>query len=279
MKTWKKVLLIISAIAAAIGISCIVIGVALGGRFRDVQRLVLNNFYGIHGSWVSDWDDWDEDWADWSDWEDWKFWEHHAGDRASDGSDAQSRFAYSDVNDLEIETGYGQILIQSHDETDIKVEAENITPQKFSSRMDGDKLVIRDKTKKIDSLKGTVITVYLPKDAKFQDVELEIGAGSAEIEGLTAREIKCSVGAGQIDASNIDADEVELDCGAGRINAMLAGKQSDYRLKGECGLGQVQFGDSSFNALGKNISQGNGGRLVEADCGVGQIDIQFYGEA
>ena len=54
MKTWKKVLLIISSIAAGIGIGCIIIGLILGVNWREIKSMVTNGYFSFT---MFDWED------------------------------------------------------------------------------------------------------------------------------------------------------------------------------------------------------------------------------
>lgn len=270
MKTWKKVLLIISSITAGIGIGCIIIGLILGVNWREIKSMVTNGYFSFT---MFEWEDdlgirWD-----------------------SETSDKEESF--SGIKNLEVDVDYSSVVLKNYDGSDVKVDARGIAAAKFKVREKGNTLYIEDKTHR--TVDSSEITIYLPKDSQMQEVSLDAGAGeiildtlnahefSSEIGGgrlyisekLTAHEIDCSVGAGQMDLASLSGTDIELDCGAGQITATLEGTQEDYSLEAECGLGQIQFGDESYGALNDQISSGDGKRKIKLDCGVGQIDIQF----
>ena len=270
MKTWKKVLLIISSIAAGIGIGCIIIGLILGVNWREIKSMVTNGYFSFT---MFDWEDGSG-----------IRWDSETGDKEE---------SFSGRKNLEVDVDYSSVVLKNYDGSDVKVDARGIAATKFKVREKGNTLYIEDKTHRpVDS---SEITIYLPKDGQMQEVSLDAGAGeiildtlnthkfSSEIGGgrlyisekLTAHEIDCSVGAGQMDLASLSGVSIELDCGAGQITATLEGTQEDYSLEAECGLGQIQFGDESYGSLNDQISSGDGNRRIELDCGVGQIDIQF----
>lgn len=270
MKTWKKVLLIISSITAVIGISCIIIGLVLGVNWGEIRSMVTNGYFSFT---IFDW-------------------EEGSGIRW-DSETSNKEESFSGIKNLEVDVDYSSVVLKNYDGSDVKVDARGIAATKFKVREKGNTLYIEDKTHRpVDS---SEITIYLPKDSQMQEVSLDAGAGeiildtlnahefSSEIGGgrlyisekLTAYEIDCSVGAGQMDLASLSGTEIELDCGAGQITATLEGTQEDYSLEAECGLGQIQFGDESYGALNDRISRGDGKREIKLDCGVGQIDIQF----
>lgn len=270
MKTWKKVLLIISSITAVIGISCIIIGLVLGVSWGEIRSMVTNGYFSFT---IFDW-------------------EKDSGIRW-DSETSNKEESFSGIKNLEVDVDYSSVVLKNYNGSEVKVDARGIASEKFKVRKKGSTLCIEDKTHRPTD--SSEITVYLPEDSQMQEVSLDAGAGeiildtlnvhefSSEIGGgrlyisekLTAREIDCSVGAGQMDLASLSGTEIELDCGAGQVTATLEGTQEDYSLEAECGLGQIQFGDESYGALNDSISRGDGKREIKLDCGVGQIDIQF----
>ncbi|WP_230398819.1 DUF4097 family beta strand repeat-containing protein [Novisyntrophococcus fermenticellae] len=277
MKTWKKVLLIVSGIALAIGISCVIIGFALGFNPRDITTGRANR----HMLYEWDWDDWDN-------WDGW--WNNRGSDRnASDSREA----AFTDIYNLDIDVKYSSVVLKVYEGSEIRVSAKRLNASKYTAKSADNTLYIMDETH--HTAKGSEITILIPRDTHFDEVSMDVGGGevkidtlnsnefSAEIgggrllvtESLNALEVDCSVGAGQIALSNLTCTELELDCGAGQVTAVIEGSQSDYRMEGDCGIGQIQFGTDHFSTMGKEFTAGTGSKLIHADCGVGQIDVQF----
>lgn len=276
MKTWKKVLLIISGIALVMGICCVIIGFSLGVNFKEIKSIVTDGHYNFV-SW-----DWD--------WDEWPRWGNSRGDHDDDLSDKEDSF--SGIKNLEIDVRYSKVVLEENNGSDIKVSANNINISKFSAKSDGRTLKIEDKTKRM--VGSSEIIISIPKGTDFDEVSMEVDAGevlidalnarefSAEIGGgrlsvsgvLSATEIDCSVGAGQIEVQKLSGSDIELECGAGQVKVVLDGSQEDYYLEGKC-VGEIKFGTESYGSIGKKISEGTGSKNINVECGVGQINIQF----
>lgn len=277
MKVWKKVLLIISGVAAVIGICCIAVGLVLGVSWQDLRGIITHTSFDRIGDRIEGF--WDHTRRD--DWE--------ITDRA-----VQENF--SGIRNLEIEADYSSILLQQYEGSGVQVEASGVSDSKYMARREGSTLYVKDETH--GNYQGSQINIWIPKDIKLHIVSLDAGAGDIEIdvmeadefsceigggrlfvsEKLAAKQIECSVEAGQIEVSLLSGDEIDLECGAGQITAQLEGNKEDYRLWAECGLGQILFGDDSYGSISESITKGSGTKEVNLECGVGQIEIQFENE-
>lgn len=278
MKIWKKVLLAISGIAMVLGICCMIVGFALGVNFKDVKNMMNDGYYniGVFG-------------GDWNDWYPW----HGSGatDSHSDASNEDNTF--TGFENLDIDVKHSKVVLKVYEGSDIKVSAKNVVSSKYTAKSDGNTLKIKDNT--YFKTKSPEITVSIPKSMDFNKISLDVDSGEVVIDtlnankfsskigggrlsvsgALNAMEIECSVGAGQINLKKLSGSDVELDCGAGQIMAVMEGNQEDYRIEGDCGIGQINFGSESFTSLGKKFTTGSGAKEISAECGVGQIDIQF----
>lgn len=272
MKVWKKVLLIISGVALVLGICCIVLGLILGGRTNAIRHTAGDYFnigFGNHSFDI--WDDWRDDF--------------------SVGNETTREF--SNIEELDIESKYGDIIIKEYDGPTIKVTSQRVNPLKYSAEEDGYVLTITDHT--VRSSNHPKITIQIPKDYHFTDVSIglyggtvsidtlntdefdaDIGAGKLLVtKGLSSTEVGCTVGAGSIDFGLLESSYVELECGAGEIKTWMSGGQSDYYLEGDCAIGEVRFGSQKFSGNVEDIAFGSGDNVIDVDCGVGRIDIQF----
>lgn len=131
--------------------------------------------------------------------------------------------------------------------------------------------------------------VYV-RGLEAEEIELGLGAGRAEFDGLVAtRRAKIDGGAGLLVAKGAELAELDLDMGVGKveietrlwgaskINAgvgklelTLVGEEDDYRVKFEPGLG-------TMNHEGLSLDNPKGENLVEIDGGVGAIDVRLMG--
>ena len=194
--------------------------------------------------------------------------------------------AYTDIDTLklEIETVSCRIL-PSTDET-WKVAGENV-PSDFEVKAGGGTLKISGNTHRFwgfgfggNSKAG--IEIYVPKNAKLKDIDLDIGAGEVAMENgslISCEKLALDVGAGSC-TLNLDlSKDADVECGVGEIALNLKGKESDFDYAVECGIGSVQIGDTEYSGLGTDKKITNSAKKkIDAQCGVGSISIDFEGK-
>ena len=182
---------------------------------------------------------------------------------------------HSDCKNLDIEFSAGTLNIYYDEVEEIQVEQEGI--KDFSSKVDGHTLEIRGS--KNNFLKGSkgYVTIIIPEGCIFEEVDMEIGAGQAEISDLCAEALDIEVGAGQAELVNLDVKYLNATAGAGQITAELVGSEKDYNYDAECGIGEIVIGDNSYGGFGRDTHVENPGadRVLDIECGVGQIEIEF----
>lgn len=154
---------------------------------------------------------------------------------------------------------------------------------------------------------GGEVKVVLPEDVDLTKFALDMGAGAAYVKGMAAEEVELSLGAGRAEFEGLKATrrakvdggaglliirgaelkgldldmgvgrveieamlggDSEISAGVGKLDLTLIGEEDDYRVKFDPGLGAMNHeGISLDNSEGKN--------LVEIDGGVGAIDIRL----
>lgn len=142
------------------------------------------------------------------------------------------------------------------------------------------------------------ITIYVPGDMQWESVELNVGAGVADIESIHTKKLFVNVGAGEIDLENAvvteeftasvgmgqltydgDADcNVDLSCGMGQIELELEGRAryEDYNYDIDCAAGNVQVGRLQLAGLGMERRIDNhSSKNIRIDCGMGEVEISF----
>ena len=176
---------------------------------------------------------------------------------------------------LDIECSAGVVNIFYDNVDEIKVEQQNM--KNFSCEADGDTLKISGGKKSfINNTKGN-ITIKIPKGYVFETVDMEIGAGQANVEALCAETFDIEVGAGQANLKNIEATYMRAQTGAGQIRAELVGCKEDYNYDVECELGEIVIGGDSYGGFGRgtHIENPEALRELDVECGVGQVVIKF----
>lgn len=204
----------------------------------------------------------------------------------------------------EKETGDGESIdlsIRGKGECDFHVEDETLCVSGFK----GNHSVGRNQNS---------ITLGLPRGMKFEEVEIEMGAGVMDCYDIKARELEATVGAGALSlyrsqvqelsvelgagelcASEMEAEEaqimvglgscsyegeishsLEMECNMGNGDFLLTGKETDFNYEIECSGGTITIGgyDAAGLSMERRIDHG-ARREIELTCNMGNIDIQF----
>ena len=226
--------------------------------------------------------------------------QYHSSDidwDALDGNTVDMDFA----SDLEISLKYDELLIQEYDGDKIRVNVANDAKNDVVVKETSGKITITDtrsgnvkKKKQIKvivpsgkdfdtvSLGVDMGTIDLECDLKVQELSVEVGAGEFSGYGnITAAYCDLQVGAGTIDIDQLDIQKLNADCGAGEIDMVVTGKEKDYNYDLSCGMGEITLEDSVYSGIGieKNISNEGAKRKMVLECGMGEIDVEFTGES
>ena len=226
--------------------------------------------------------------------------QYHSSDidwDALDGNTVDMDFA----SDLEISLKYDELLIQEYDGDKIRVNVANDAKNDVVVKETSGKITITDtrsgnvkKKKQIKvivpsgkdfdtvSLGVDMGTIDLECDLKVQKLSVEVGAGEFSGYGnITAANCDLQVGAGTIDIDQLDIQKLNADCGAGEIDMVVTGKEKDYNYDLSCGMGEINLEDSEYSGIGieKNISNEGARKDMVLECGMGEIDVEFTGES
>lgn len=226
--------------------------------------------------------------------------QYHSSDidwDALDGNTVDMDFA----SDLEISLKYDELLIQEYDGDKIRVNVANDAKNDVVVKETSGKITITDtrsgnvkKKKQIKvivpsgkdfdtvSLGVDMGTIDLECDLKVQELSVEVGAGEFSGYGnITAAYCDLQVGAGTIDIDQLDIQKLNADCGAGEIDMVVTGKEKDYNYDLSCGMGEINLEDSEYSGIGieKNISNEGARKDMVLECGMGEIDVEFTGKA
>lgn len=231
-------------------------------------------------------------------------------------SDEISSSEYADIQNLEFDLAACDVTIKEGDE--FSISGTNIHSEIVDH---GETWRISSPKKKwyqwikyqwINRGDSGEVTVTLPSEKQFEDIEisfaaaelnaeklsaknLEIsgGAGSATIDTLlVTEELDLSVGAGQLIVKSGEiSGQHDISCGAGEMDLNLSKLQGDVDVS--CGMGAINLilpgakGDYSFDydaimgsvqvADGGTPIAESGGSLANLDlsCGMGAINVDF----
>ena len=288
MKKGTKGMLIAAGAFAVAGIGLCIGGISVaavetgGNVFDQAGQLLQDNDYPLAGLIH------------------WGNAQYHSSDidwDALDGNTVDMDFA----SDLEISLKYDELLIQEYDGDKIRVNVANDAKNDVVVKETSGKITITDtrsgnvkKKKQIKvivpsgkdfdtvSLGVDMGTIDLECDLKVQELSVEVGAGEFSGYGnITAAYCDLQVGAGTIDIDQLDIQKLNADCGAGEIDMVVTGKEKDYNYDLSCGMGEINLEDSEYSGIGieKNISNEGAKKDMVLECGMGEIDVEFTGES
>ena len=282
-KGWKIFWTVIISLTG-VGVVFCIIALCFGVTFSQFEKAYPNGIGIIRKNYVSFDDDWDDDELD-------------------DTENVVSGEVFSGVENLKLDIGASEVRIKKGTDDKIHVDdsrmkTENAVQKTLSD--DGKTLEIttkmRSSFKNVRNVKGTLV-IYLPKDYKFDQMDMEYGAATAEIDGLNAKSLKiesgasgCTIknadieeldvetGAGSLDFYGTVEKEVDIDCGAGRVTLNLEGKVEDYNYELDSSAGSVEIGeDIDLGGLSTEKSIDNGSkRTIEISNGAGSVEIRFH---
>lgn len=250
MKKFTRIALIISAIMAGIGLFCLIGSFAMGMSWAGLVDLAKNGKFNFRiGS---------------------------SGFGLSTAEETESSWSVDqNIKKLEIELGAGSLEIYYDDVDEIQVWQDEVAG--FETEMDGDTFKISGGTGVVINNGGGSIVLTIPKDMKFEEVQLEVGAGEAWIDELKADFLDVEVGAGEADFGHLDVKTLDAEVGVGELTAELVGSEEDYNYNIESGIGEIEIGDNSYGgfARSQNIANPGADRVIDMECGIGSVSISF----
>ena len=282
-KGWKIFWTVIISLTGAGVVFCI-IALCLGVTFSQFEKAYPNGIGIIRKNYVSFEEDWDDD----------------DDDEPEETENVVSGETFSNVENLKLDIGASEVRIKTGTDDKIHVDdsgmkTENAVQKTLSH--DGKTLEITTKMrssfsfKNVRNAKGTLV-IYLPRDYKFDQVDMEYGAVTAEIDGLNAKsgasgctiknadieELDVETGAGSLDFYGTVEKEVDIDCGAGSVTLNLEGKVEDYNYELDSSAGSIEIGeDIDLGGLSTEKSIDNGSkRTIEISNGAGSVEIRFH---
>lgn len=278
MKKGWKVFSVVCAVIAGTGIVLCLISFAMGGRYSDLglsYHRVWGPFGYFNGHNGSTYDSYEV--------------------RATD-----SRDEFENIKSLDISTTSCEVRIGESDSDKVTIETENVPKElglKYYREGDGT-FVVETKENVVTDGDDARIYIDLPKDRKFSeadlfmgagrlyadgihadDLDLEVGAGYAEVSGFKANEVSASCGAGELVLSGETLGDVDIECGVGKIELTTPGREEDYDYSLECGVGEVKYGNRNFSGIAREIDADNGaGKSMDISCSMGAVIVNFEGQ-
>jgi len=211
------------------------------------------------------------------------------------------------MSNLDIDIKYSKLNIKTGDT--FKVESNNTH---ISCKENGNDIEIKEKGNMLFSLnKESILTIYVPANVVFNNINIETGAGRVDIESLKAEILELEIGAGAVEIEELNIKEKakieggagsilinsgtinnlklntgvgkteinaeilgnsKINAGIGKLDINLIGEQEDYLINTENGIGVINI---NGDKVGNNTKFGNGKNVLKVNGGIGAIDIRF----
>ena len=199
-----------------------------------------------------------------------------------------NEYEFTGINDFEIEVDASKVIIQEYDGSIIKVSSNSAT--KIIN--ENNTLIIEDNFNIFNLNKK--ITIYIPINYQFNNVDINIDASDFEAENIYATDIEVSIDAGNFGAKKItstnlnvevdagkatidllDCQNSYFDCDVGDIEAMMVGNEVDYSYDVSCDLGSVRIGNYKTDGLSDDYRFSGGMKKISVNCDASDIDIKM----
>lgn len=283
MRGRGRIFMTVCVCVMAIGVALCAVGVIMGGTF-GVAGSYLGEKRFFNNNPVS---------------------QTHAGSTDPATKDLKEAERISGIRELNVDVDFLKIIIHETEGTEITVDTSQLSEElkhALSIKQSGQRLDIITNGKEIwknifmpDIDYQLNLRIGIPKDWRFQEVNLNIGAGDLEADYLNADYLNVEVGAGQALINDFEAvsanvkvgagklglsgnaeREITLDCGVGEIDFQAFGLQEHYNYDVNCNIGSVVVGSEEYSGFDSTYKQYNNGRKkIFAECGIGSINISF----
>lgn len=263
MKKFTKVMLIIAAVCAALGIVLCILGAVLGGTFHGKGWNGLwwfgdNTFDTYDDFGISDDIDID-DIEELDDLE--KELDKALDDVDPDAEDLKTIYTASaqvlrGLSELDLEINGGVLLIRTGDYDELTVSVNERYEKRTKVKTDERELSLEVSRKKSWG-EYPVVVIHVPENHTFSDVSVEINAGKMTAPVLTAQEISLYVSASKMEIARVEASQAELETDAGAlIIGSLQAREAEIETNAgavKILSGSVQDGNFSCNAGAQSI--------------------------
>lgn len=180
---------------------------------------------------------------------------------------------YTNISEMDIDLSLCKLDIRKGDT--LKVNVSDVS-DRFKCEANGNKLKIEDKRLNRNFLNMHNITptviIYVPENIQFDKVSIDTGVNDTNIEYLKTDKLDVDMGVGKVILTSEVLKNADIECGVGKLELNLIGKQEDYRINAEAGLG-------NFEIAGQKVSNhqtfGNGNALIKIEAGIGEVIVNF----
>lgn len=189
--------------------------------------------------------------------------------------------------DLDLELSATNGIIKYYDGEIIKVKADNVDSD-YDFKYDGMKAIISFDGVNNKKQAGNV-TIYLPKNIRFNNTSLDFDASNITIEALKCNKLDLESDASKVIIKHLQVDEktsVDNDMGDLRLNYL---NTNSFDIENDMGNVEVMMAearnqyhvDKDGNLSSINVSKTDeviGNKNITIDTDLGNVTIHFEGE-
>lgn len=179
--------------------------------------------------------------------------------------------------ELEIIMDYNELILKEYDGSVVKIEYDEKTAENLEISGGEERLVIRDTDDRPNKDKKAV-RISIPQGSHLEQLKISVGAGDViGGDAVWADRCELDVGAGSLELEELNTKELTAKCGVGEIELELVGKKEDYSYSLSCGIGEIELDDTQYSGLDmeEQIDSPGAKRMITLKCGVGNIDVDF----
>lgn len=212
---------------------------------------------------------------------------------------------YIDIRKIDVELN--DIGLEILEGSEYKIEKKSLRKDVRINFSNGELKIKENGSSWWGGSKGTVV-IYVPANVILDELDIDMGAGRTDIEGVEARSLTLDMGAGTVFMDNCKFDKADIEGGAGRtditdstfknlemqtgvgstkiegyilgnskieagvgsLKMNLYGSKNSYTIRTEKGIGSVRIDGNKAES-----TYGSGENFIQLEGGVGSIDIDF----
>lgn len=183
------------------------------------------------------------------------------------------------IEDIPAEVEDELMLVQDGDELEIGIRNHKNWSAVMKNRGETGSLIIQlPKEHQLRSMSFAIGAGWLDADnITVNELDIKVGAGLANIRQFSVNSLEVEVGAGEAELAGTVTGEASIECGIGLVNYQATGSQKDYSYELEVGAGSITVGDDNYTGLARGKQIINGGPVMDIECGIGEVNVEFTG--
>ena len=166
----------------------------------------------------------------------------------------------NEISELSMSLGGGEIIIKESEDKYFQIEAN--TDGNFQYYVENNCLYITG-LDGISTINGNNLTLYIPKNAELDLIDLNFGGGEITVESFLAETVDLELAAGTFEINQLKAERLEGNIGAGEL---VIDEISVQDCDIEVGMGSIEMNGTIKNDL-------------SIDCAMGSADLYLTGDA